>query len=103
MHKYLKKSIELTKRKAYNMGFSFFLFQDQLPEKLTSIGNNTLMLKSIFGEKTEKTDKSLNPEFLHYVIQSPNTHFSEIPHFIDRTPYKNLCDRLFTPVYFVGH
>jgi len=51
MHKYLKKRIELTKRKAYNNGlfaFFFFAFQDQLPEKLTSIGNNTAMLKSFF-------------------------------------------------------
>jgi hypothetical protein len=83
------------------MGFSFFLFQDQLPEKLTSIGNNTLMLKSIFGKKTEKMDKSLKPEFLHYVIQSPNNHFSEIPHFIDRNHQKTLWDKFFTPDYFI--
>jgi hypothetical protein len=54
--KYLKKRIELTKRKA--KGFSlFFAFQDQLPEKLTSIGNNTAMLKSFFFEKNRKNGK----------------------------------------------
>ena len=81
----------MTKRKA--KGFSlFFAFQDQLPEKLTSIGNNTAMLKSFFLKKTEKMEKSIELEFLGNVIQSPNPHFSEIPHFIDRNTWESLCD-----------
>ncbi|MPM15472.1 hypothetical protein SDC9_61843 [bioreactor metagenome] len=46
----------------------------------------------IFFGKTEKMEKSIKLEFLGNVIQSPNPHFSEIPHFIDRTTWESLCD-----------
>lgn len=50
------------------------------------------MLKSFFLKKTEKMEKSIELEFLGNVIQSPNPHFSEIPHFIDRNTWESLCD-----------